>query len=47
MSLIDNKNIILEIYRRSSDDKSWLPVHEFEPDAENVNPVFRLLKISG
>ena len=45
--LIANNNILMEIYRQSSDNLSWLKVHEYEPIAGTVNPVYPSLKISG
>jgi hypothetical protein len=45
--LIDNNNILLEIYRQSSDALSWLKVHECGPIADTINPVYPPLKISG
>ena len=37
----------MEINRQSSDNLSWLKVHEYEPIAGTVNPVYPSLKISG
>ena len=46
--ICSNNNIILEIYRQSSDNKSlWLKVHESEPIADNTNPMYPPLSITG
>jgi hypothetical protein len=39
--LCANNNILMEIYRQSSENSSsWLKVHEFEPIADTINPVY-------
>lgn len=46
--ICSNNNIILEIYRQSSDNKSlWLKVHESEPIADNTNPMYPPFTITG
>jgi hypothetical protein len=40
-------NILMEIYRHKPDYQAWLKVHDFDPVANTVNPVYPSLRLSG